>query len=79
MRMADDWRADLIVVGSHGRSALTRLVLGRVSQQVATESRCSVRVARHVTARGHTPMRIVIGVDGSRGAEAAVDAVALRA
>jgi nucleotide-binding universal stress UspA family protein len=76
---ADDWRADLIVVGSHGRSALARLVLGSVSQQVATESRCPVRVARHVTDRGNTPVRIIIAVDGSPDAEAAVHAVALRA
>lgn len=79
MQMADDWRADLIVVGSHGRSPLGQFFLGSVSKQVAAEARCSVRVARHVTDRGNAPVRILIGVDGSRGAEAAVHAVALRA
>jgi len=79
MQKADDWRADLIVVGSHGRSALARRALGSVSRQVATESRCPVRVARHVIDRGNTPVRIIIAVDGSRDAEAAVHAVALRA
>src|SRR5918999_5429909 len=29
---ADDWKADLIVVGSHGRTGLKRLVLGSVAQ-----------------------------------------------
>jgi nucleotide-binding universal stress UspA family protein len=72
-----DWRADLIVVGSHGRSALGRLVLGSVSKHVATEARCSVRVARHVVDR-NGPVRIIVGVDGSPGAEAAIGAVASR-
>jgi nucleotide-binding universal stress UspA family protein len=75
---ARDWRAELIVIGSHGRSALTRLVVGSVSKQVATESRCSVRVARPMLERDGVPLRIIIGVDGSRGADAAVHAVALR-
>jgi nucleotide-binding universal stress UspA family protein len=78
LQKADDWRADLIVVGSHGRSALGRLVLGSVSKQVATESRCSVRVARHVVERGDAPVRVIVGIDGSPGAEAAFHAVASR-
>ena len=78
---AEDWHADLIVLGSHGRSALGRLVLGSVSKQVAAEACCSVRVARHVVDRRCTPPRIIIGIgiDGSRSSEAAVRAVASRA
>jgi nucleotide-binding universal stress UspA family protein len=78
MQTADDRQADLIVVGSHGRSALERFVLGSVSKRVATESRCSVLVARQVVERGNAPGRIIIGVDGSDGARAAVHAVASR-
>ena len=44
--IADEWNPDLIVVGSHGRTALGRFVLGSVSQRVLTEARCSVRIAR---------------------------------
>lgn len=43
---ADEWRADLIVIGSHGRRGLDRLVLGSVSESVALHAHCSVEVVR---------------------------------
>jgi len=32
---AMNWKADLIVIGTHGRSGLSRLLLGSVAEQVA--------------------------------------------
>jgi nucleotide-binding universal stress UspA family protein len=78
IKQADTWHPDLIVVGSHGRSALGRLVLGSVSQMIVTEARCSVRVARRHDRTDAAPVRLVIGVDGSLYAKAAVDAMAAR-
>jgi len=75
---ADQWKPDLIVVGSHGRTALGRFVLGSVSQRVLTEARCSVRVARGRVEEPDTPVRLIIGVDGSPGSLAAVQAVGAR-
>ena len=75
---ADLWHPDLIVVGSHGRTALGRLVLGSVSQRVLNEARCSVRIARGRIEEPNSPVRVVIGVDGSLGSKAAVKAVANR-
>jgi nucleotide-binding universal stress UspA family protein len=46
IRAAEEWPADLVVVGSHGRSALGRLLLGSVSGYVLSHARCSVRVGR---------------------------------
>lgn len=75
---ADEWRPDLIVVGSHGRSALGRFMLGSVSQKVVTEAHCSVRVARSHESDAEAPARLLIGVDGSPDAEAAITAAATR-
>jgi nucleotide-binding universal stress UspA family protein len=78
VKKADEWKPDLLVVGSHGRSALARLILGSVSQKVLTEARCSVRIARGRTDAQDGPVRIVVGVDGSADAEAAVRAITRR-
>jgi nucleotide-binding universal stress UspA family protein len=44
--IAHDWRADLIVLGSHGRTGLSRFLLGSVSQGVVRHAHCSVEVVR---------------------------------
>jgi nucleotide-binding universal stress UspA family protein len=75
---ADEWLSDLIIAGSHGRTAARRACLGSVSQKLAHEAHCSVRVARCPAAGPGAPIRLIIGVDGSKGAEAAIDAVAER-
>lgn len=43
---AERWGADLVVVGSHGQGALSRFLLGSVSQTVASHARCSVEIVR---------------------------------
>lgn len=76
--VCDSWQPDLVVVGSQGRSAIGRLVLGSVSQVVLTEAQCSVRVARGRVEDFDTPVRLVVGLDGSPLSEAAVREVAHR-
>ena len=43
---AEEWKADLIVVGSHGYSRWERLLLGSVSDSVIHHAPCSVLVVR---------------------------------
>lgn len=71
-------KADLIVVGSHGHSGLGRFLLGSVSHTVVAEARCSVRIARGRAAVPDRPLRLLIGIDGSEGAEVALQTVASR-
>ena len=75
---AEEWRADLIVAGSHGRSALGRLVLGSISQWLLNEARCSVRVARGKLDEPDFPVRLLLALDGSRNAEKALEQVMAR-
>ena len=79
IQKADEWKPDLVVVGSHGHSLVGRLILGSVSKKVVTDSHHSVRVTRGEVGRGYfNPIRLVIGVDGSSEAEHAVRAVGHR-
>lgn len=43
---AEKWKADLIVVGSHGYGTWHRLILGSVSQAIVLHANCSVEVVR---------------------------------
>ena len=46
IQAAESERADLIVVGSHGRSGLAKMMLGSVSSHVVTHAPCSVLVVK---------------------------------
>ena len=75
---AEELRADLIVAGSHGRSALGRVFLGSISQWLLNEARCSVRVARGKLDEPDFPVRLLLALDGSRGSEKALEEIAAR-
>ena len=78
LRKAKQWSPDLLVLGCQGRSAIARFLLGSVSQKVLNEAPCSVRVCRGTAWKDGSPVRIVIGLDGSASSEYAVVAVASR-
>jgi nucleotide-binding universal stress UspA family protein len=46
VKEAEQWSADLILVGSHGRTGITRWLLGSVAEQVVRHAPCSVEVVR---------------------------------
>jgi nucleotide-binding universal stress UspA family protein len=44
--LAEEWRADLIVLGSRGHTALEQFLLGSTSDTVMRYAHCSVEIAR---------------------------------
>ena len=46
VKAAKDWPADLIVIGSHGRGGVERLLLGSVAEAVMRHAACPVLVVR---------------------------------
>lgn len=69
---AKAWKADLIVLGSHGRGPLQKFFLGSVSQKVISEADCSVRVVRPHEHAPNRRLTILAGLDGSHDADAAM-------
>jgi nucleotide-binding universal stress UspA family protein len=45
-RSAANWPAEVVVMGSHGRRGISRLVLGSVSDHIAAYAPCSVEIVR---------------------------------
>ena len=46
VNIAQEWKADLIVIGSRGRSGIQRFLLGSVAESVARHAPCSVEIVR---------------------------------
>jgi len=46
VKAAREWEADLIVIGSHGRSGITRALVGSVAEAVMREASCPILVVR---------------------------------
>lgn len=77
---AKEWRAELIMIGSHERSALARVCLGGTAQSVMRHAPCSVEIVRQ---RGsgpekHGEWKILVATDGSEFSAAALRSVAAR-
>jgi nucleotide-binding universal stress UspA family protein len=78
---ANAWKADLVLVGSRGRGAVARFLLGSVAQGVLRMAHCSVEVVRREARERHASrpgMKILLATDGSDGAGAAAKSVAGR-
>jgi nucleotide-binding universal stress UspA family protein len=72
---ATELDSDVILIGSRGSGTMRGRLLGSVSSQVVDHARCSVMVfpARQKSSPAHIA-NVVVGVDGSPGAAAAIAA-----
>jgi nucleotide-binding universal stress UspA family protein len=77
---AREWRADFVLVGSHGASGLARFFLGSVAQAALRLSPCSVEIVRRAAQESAAivGMKILLATDGSECSMAAVSSVASR-
>lgn len=69
---ARDVRAALIVVGTHGRSGIKRLVLGSVAERTVRHAECDVLVARGDTPGNGLYQHILVPTDFSMHSEQAL-------
>jgi nucleotide-binding universal stress UspA family protein len=66
LALALEKQADLVAVGTHGRSRAAGILLGSVTTRMLHDAPCSVLVARAGRDLAQFPTRICVGVDGSR-------------
>lgn len=75
---ARKWNADLLVVGCQGETDNKLYTFGSISQKIANEAPCSVRIVRGQVWKQGSPNRILIGLDGTGSMENVIRAVANR-
>lgn len=72
---AESFAADLVVVGSHGRTGLSRMLLGSVAEKVVRHAPCAVYVARKSPENGP----VLTATDFSDAAKPGLRAAAMEA
>jgi nucleotide-binding universal stress UspA family protein len=70
--LAEEVDADLLVIGTHGRTGIKRLLLGSVAERVVRLCRRHVMVARPRTGEGAGYRRILVPTDFSRRGDRAL-------
>ena len=69
---AEEWQADLIIMGAHGQTSAADVLLGSVTDSVIRHAHCPVLIVRP----GDETRRIIVGTDFSDPALPAIRAAA---
>ena len=78
---AKQWKADLVMAGSHGQGAIKRFLIGSVAQGILRTAPCSVEIVRpsaHGAPASSHPLKIILAIDGSEFSTAAAKSLAVR-
>jgi nucleotide-binding universal stress UspA family protein len=67
---AEQEQVELVVIGATGRSAVSRMLLGSVSDYVATHAPCSVLVVRPGMRNARRPLQLVIAYEATESGDA---------
>lgn len=79
LEKAAEWRPDLIVMGSRGRSTFSHLSIGSVAQRVLQQVPCGVRISRvNLKIPASRSQRVIVGLDGSAHSKKALQSALLR-
>ncbi len=73
---ANELQADLVVVGTHGRTGFDRFMMGSVAERLIRHAPCSVMIARGSHLGPASYKRILVPTDFSRTAEQALELAA---
>ncbi len=69
VKAAEEWPADLIIVGSHGRGGVSSFLLGSVSRALLHSAPCAVRIMRinkgGVASSGSERINVLVAMDES--------------
>jgi nucleotide-binding universal stress UspA family protein len=77
VRIAEEIGADVVIVGSRGLGPLRRALMGSVSRSVVRHAHCSVLVVHaNGSEESDLPGKVLLALDGSKGAEEAERAAA---
>ena len=79
---AGKWKADFVIVGSHGAGRIGRFLLGSTAHAVVRKAPCSVEIIRRSAmdqkSKSAHGLRVLLATDGSDYSAAAVQSVAER-
>lgn len=78
LEAASDWKADLIVIGSHNKVGIQRLLIGSVSSSVMLKSTCSVHVVKFEKQDSAQDQHVLVALDQSEYADRVIDFIADR-
>lgn len=70
---AEEREADLVVIGTHGRTGVERLLIGSTAERVARHAPCPVLVVRGTDPDDGFPRHLLVATDFSPESEGALD------